>query len=178
MHELSRHLIHSQETLNAAETTLGSILNSKQWGKTAATEVFQFCHTFVTNLKLRAGAFVARLDNEIGLELHINNLNQLEKVEELLQENRRDGKDVTKFVGYASILFLPGTFISGFFSMSFFDFEDSSWPYARQCWIWFVTAVPITFLGLVCLWWSRTKNSKEGMIWAIIKRISPPGEKS
>ncbi|KAK2051133.1 hypothetical protein LY76DRAFT_585272, partial [Colletotrichum caudatum] len=67
MHELSRHLVHAQETLNAAETTLQAILRSKHWGRTIDTEIFEFCHTFIINLKLRAGAFVDRLNNEISL---------------------------------------------------------------------------------------------------------------
>ncbi|KAK2006011.1 hypothetical protein LZ32DRAFT_115989 [Colletotrichum eremochloae] len=173
MHELSRHLVHSQETLNAAETTFQAILRSKQWDGTTAREMLEFCHTFVVNLKLRAGAFVDRLDNEIALELHINNLDQLEKVEELLKENRRDGKEVTKFVGYASILFLPGTFLSGFFSMTFFAFDSGSWPNAKDCWIWFALAIPITAIGWASLWWSRTKDNKDGdMLWKIIKSVT------
>ncbi|TDZ27038.1 hypothetical protein Cob_v001444 [Colletotrichum orbiculare MAFF 240422] len=115
MHEISRHLIHSQETLNAAETMFMAILDSQKWKGTMATEILRFCHEFLINLKLRARAFVERLNNEIAHELHVNNLDQLEKVEKLHQENRRDGKEVAelnKLVGYASILFLPGTFFS------------------------------------------------------------------
>ncbi|KAK2051132.1 hypothetical protein LY76DRAFT_486698, partial [Colletotrichum caudatum] len=59
-----------------------------------------------------------------------------------------------------SILFLPGTFVSGFFSMSFFAFDSGSWPYARYIWIWFATAIPITIIGLILLWWSRTKDNR------------------
>ncbi|KAF4424796.1 hypothetical protein CFRS1_v014854 [Colletotrichum fructicola] len=173
MHELSRHLIHSQETLNAAETTLAAIAKGPQWKDTSQEDLFQFCHSFVINLKLRAGAFVDRLDNEIALELHRNNLDQLEKVEELLRENRKDGKDVTKFVGYASILFLPGTFLSGFFSMTFFAFENASWPYAKDCWIWFAAAIPITMLGLAILWWSRTNEDRDDVIWRILISMNP-----
>ncbi|TDZ55135.1 hypothetical protein CTRI78_v005679 [Colletotrichum trifolii] len=80
MHEISRHLIHSQETLNAAETMFMAILDSQQWKGTMATERFWFCHEFLINLKLRARAFVERLNNEIAHELHVKNPDQLQKV--------------------------------------------------------------------------------------------------
>lgn len=79
MHELSRHLIHSQETLNAAETTLAAIAKGPQWKDTSQEDLFQFCHSFVINLKLRAGAFVDRLDNEIALVGILSN-NQIARV--------------------------------------------------------------------------------------------------
>lgn len=43
---------------------------------------------------------------------HINNAKQLEGVDGLLKQSQDDGRDVAKFVGYATIFFLPGTFIS------------------------------------------------------------------
>lgn len=43
---------------------------------------------------------------------HINNAKQLESVDGLLKQGQDDGRDVAKFVGYATIFFLPGTFIS------------------------------------------------------------------
>ncbi|TEA19716.1 hypothetical protein C8034_v008852 [Colletotrichum sidae] len=150
-----------------------AILDSQQWKGTMATERLRFCHEFLISLKLRARAFVELLNNEIALELHVNNLDQLQKVWKLLQENRRDGKEVAelnKLVGYASVLFLPGTFFSGFFSTVFFSLEDSAcWPYARQSWIRFVATVPVTFLGLVWLWWSRTKDTRERRMWEVIE---------
>ncbi|OHF02968.1 hypothetical protein CORC01_01726 [Colletotrichum orchidophilum] len=160
MHGLSRHLIHSQETLSAAETTLKANLDSKQPELVAkrAGEISRFSELFIKNLKFRAGSFVERLNNETFLALHINNLKQLEKVEELLIENKMDGKDVTKAVGYASVLFLPGTFISGFFSMPFFDYQESSWPNASQVWIWVAVALPMTTVAFLWLYWSRTRS--------------------
>lgn len=64
MHELLRHLIHSQETLGAAEEVLKAALTESE---KADAYVLRFCLTFVTNLKLRAGAFVQRLNNELSL---------------------------------------------------------------------------------------------------------------
>ncbi|KAK1489359.1 hypothetical protein CCUS01_03406 [Colletotrichum cuscutae] len=181
MHELSRHLIHSQETLSAAETTLKAIIGSQEplLVEKRAGEISRFSELFIKNLRFRAAAFVERLNNEISLALHINNLKQLDKVEELLTENKMDGKDVTKAVGYASVLFLPGTFISvnyvitfslslrrqrfahesqGFFSMPFFDYDGSDWPNASKVWIWVAVAFPMTTTAFLWLYWTRTRT--------------------
>lgn len=138
MHELLRHLIHSQETLGATEEVLKAALVESD---KADAYVLRFCLTFVINLRLRASAFVQRLNNELSLvsiskcsfhseqtvatcrymmqlltrwtqAYHINNAKQLESVDGLLKQGQDDGRDVAKFVGYATIFFLPGTFIS------------------------------------------------------------------
>ncbi|KAF7549716.1 hypothetical protein G7Z17_g6195 [Cylindrodendrum hubeiense] len=113
MHELSRHLIHSKETLAAAETTMEAILRKSQ--KTGDDEIIGFCLNFAKNLKLRAEAFVSRLENEVSLAYHVNNVKQLQQLDKIIrqgQNDQEDGEDLQKFVGYVSILFLPGTFIS------------------------------------------------------------------
>ncbi|KAH8803020.1 hypothetical protein F5884DRAFT_494327 [Xylogone sp. PMI_703] len=160
MHELSRHLIHSEETLAAAETTLNAILQSDWPLNTSKNSTIQFSLTFIKNLNLRAKAFIERLENEIRLAYHINNVRQLVQVDELLRESRNDGKDVAKFVGYASIVFLPGTFVSGFFSMTFFGFvpESSTWGRTGHWWIWFAITIPITLIGVFLFAWRHSEE--------------------
>lgn len=84
MHELSRHTIHETETLEVTARTLAII--SKQHGRcrhvgsvdsdvgSCVTDI-DFHQQFLENLRLRAAAFVQRLQNEIRLVslLHVMN---------------------------------------------------------------------------------------------------------
>jgi hypothetical protein len=82
MHELSRHVIHSCETLAIASDTLEAMLrdheahrqktrdsaysySSLQSEQTSKT--LQFYSSFLTNLKMRAQSFHERLQTEIQL---------------------------------------------------------------------------------------------------------------
>lgn len=70
IHELSRHLIHSQETLGAAQTVMEAMKNIIKPGDTqfgGLLDLVHFSLTFINNLRLRAGAFVERINNETSL---------------------------------------------------------------------------------------------------------------
>lgn len=76
MHELSRHAIHMSETLQVAAKTVKSTLryvdshplpDESKAGVANTIAGLQFSASFLANLKLRADAFVDRLENEIRL---------------------------------------------------------------------------------------------------------------
>ncbi|KAL4961964.1 uncharacterized protein BDV14DRAFT_179345 [Aspergillus stella-maris] len=62
-------------------------------------------------------------------------------------------------VGFLSIVFLPGTFVSGFFSMTFFDTEKRGvwWHDTPNVWLYFAITVPLTVTGLVTFWLRRSR---------------------
>ncbi|CEJ94743.1 hypothetical protein VHEMI10259 [[Torrubiella] hemipterigena] len=161
MHELSRHLIHSQETLAAAEATFAAIMNRQRLNSQSG-DAAEFCLTFVKNLRLRAVAFVDRLNNEISLAYHINNAKQLQHVQGLLYESRNDGRYISKFVGIVSVVFLPGTFFSGLFSMTFFSFdtENGAWRVNDLWWVWAVASLPLTAVGICYIYWKYAKSQR------------------
>lgn len=84
MHEMSRHVIHMSETLQAAEKTVKSTLRhientELRDNRSSAVNVttgIQFSARFLANLKLRSDAFSERIQNEIRLVslLRLSNL--------------------------------------------------------------------------------------------------------
>jgi uncharacterized membrane protein len=63
-----------------------------------------------------------------------------------------------------TMVFLPGTFTSAIFSMTFFTFGDSSSSHVSQ-WLWLYFAVTIPLTAMVFgfyLYWRRRRESKRG----------------
>lgn len=73
MHELSRHLIHETEILEASSKTLSIITKqhekhcSRSYPDDSCLPNLAFYQGFLDNLRLRASAFDSRLQNEIRL---------------------------------------------------------------------------------------------------------------
>ena len=71
MHEIARHVIHIQETIQAAKNTMGEIADSRDHyheGKDCGKKGWiKYWALIVANLKLRAESFNERVQNEISL---------------------------------------------------------------------------------------------------------------
>ncbi|KAI1075585.1 hypothetical protein F5B20DRAFT_573398 [Whalleya microplaca] len=71
---------------------------------------------------------------------------------QLANASKRDNRSM-KTLTFLGSLFLPGTFLSSIFSMSFFDFSnDNTSPVSARLWLYLVIMVPLTFL-IVGGWW-------------------------
>jgi hypothetical protein len=138
MAELSRHAIHMSETLQVASNTMRAVYeNSILYPSSDSTESRQrravhglrFSSEFLANLKLRADAFIGRLDNETQLVSALvcvisstvfNNLQaynivsayELQNTQILLRESTDKGRDLAQIVTLLTLLFLPGSFIT------------------------------------------------------------------
>jgi len=132
MHELSRHVIHEIETLQISSRTLASIAqhhdnyNHKHISASSSSEDdddddghengcspdLKFYHRFLENLHLRAVAFDKRLQNEIRLAFNLSAADDNATAKEILQDGQNDGRELTQLVSTATLLFLPGSFIS------------------------------------------------------------------
>ncbi|OJJ36953.1 hypothetical protein ASPWEDRAFT_436777 [Aspergillus wentii DTO 134E9] len=149
MHELSRHVIHISESLNVASNNLLAIARDHQdltpsIRSTNTTKALQLHANMLSNLRLRADAFVERMNNEIGCASNLVSV-------EILDQTRDDGKSLASTVSVLTLLFLPGTFMSGFFGMNFFDIssDGSSWVVSPQIYVFFICTIPITLLGFL-----------------------------
>ena len=70
-------------------------------------------------------------------------------------------------ISFLGLIFLPGTFISAIFSMSFFNFEPPNkastqeWRMSSKFWIFWVFCVPITAATiLVWTWWHNRTTQR------------------
>ncbi|KAL4990927.1 hypothetical protein BDW68DRAFT_23322 [Aspergillus falconensis] len=161
MHELARHVIHFQETIEAAKTCSLQMVQSAELYCEDACSISRIKHwaLLAHNLKPRADGFKERVQNEIALAYNTVNAQQLGEARSLLQESRSDGKHISWMVGFLSIVFLPGTFVSGFFSMTFFDTETRGawWHNTPNVWLYFAITIPLTVTGLVTFWLRRRR---------------------
>lgn len=170
MHELSRHVIHTMETLQVTARTLASIRNHhsrchkpyeagadrsntddnasnnnaahrQECNENECIPEMLFYQEFIENLRLRAGAFNERMGNEILLvrtgpslsnlplflfalrvtklhsflwvqSFHLSSADDNITAKQILQDGRNDGRELTQLVSTATLLFLPGTFVS------------------------------------------------------------------
>ncbi|KAI1496085.1 hypothetical protein F5X99DRAFT_401464 [Biscogniauxia marginata] len=70
----------------------------------------------------------------------------------LADASKRDSSSM-KTLTFLGSIFLPGTFVSSLFSMSFFDFSgDRPGTVSRSLWVYFVITVPLTIV-IVGFWW-------------------------
>lgn len=94
----------------------------------------------LSNLAYRSASNDARLRNEINLAFNV--------------VNQQDTKAV-RIISIVTLTFLPATFVSTLFSMSFFNYDGESgrWKMSGWIWVYFVIAVPLTALTIAAWIW-------------------------
>ncbi|KAH1279528.1 hypothetical protein KXX33_003234 [Aspergillus fumigatus] len=154
LHDIARHIFHANETLAVATHTLQSLIdeqarfraehpaltgeNKGSWIHTAqrAHFVAKQLHSLLT----RSQSLSERLRNEINLAFNL--------------VSQKDGA-MMKTVAIVSMVYLPGTFISGLFGTNFFDLSNDggakSWIMSGNFWLYWVITVPLT-LATVLVW--------------------------
>ncbi|KAK4231145.1 hypothetical protein QBC38DRAFT_451522 [Podospora fimiseda] len=151
IHEISRHAIHSSEVLEAGVDTLKELHRCqiavhnkiadelKETYTQQAREYTEFQITLLKNLKLRADSNRERLKNEINLAY--NNIT-------------RQDNTVLKSIALLTMIFLPATFISSFFSTTFFSYGETrdDWQVSDDQWVYWATTIPATLFIILC-WW-------------------------
>lgn len=112
--------------------------NKGSWIHTAqrAHFVAKQLHSLLT----RSQSLSERLRNEINLAFNL--------------VSQKDGA-MMKTVAIVSMVYLPGTFISGLFGTNFFDLSNDggakSWIMSGNFWLYWVITVPLT-LATVLVW--------------------------
>ncbi|KAF2998830.1 hypothetical protein E8E13_002480 [Curvularia kusanoi] len=106
----------------------------------------------IRNLKLRSQANQERLQSEIALAYNRIAQRDSKVMLEISAATKSDSKAM-KTVALVTMVFLPATFTSAVFSMSFFNFspETGNWTVSREFWVYWVVAIPLT--GLTLLFW-------------------------
>ncbi|KAI2635287.1 hypothetical protein GGS21DRAFT_74382 [Xylaria nigripes] len=158
LHNLARHSIHVTETLDVAVGTMERMLSrhesllrvvSARHDEAQSHEVhsqLQFYESFISSLRHRSIANDKRLLNEIQLAFNI--------------VAQHDASTSLK-VAVVALIFLPPTFVSAIFSMSFFDFSaDAGWIVSDKFWLYWAFAVPITIVTAI--------------LWFLVRRFGVP----
>ncbi|PLB54124.1 hypothetical protein P170DRAFT_504932 [Aspergillus steynii IBT 23096] len=187
LHDIGRHIFHSTETLEIAENTVKNLVDeqarwrdefpeSRQKGRGVYLHTQQRLYSLskqLHSLKTRSRSLTERLHNEINLAFNI--------VSQRYGRDAQSDSAMMKTVGVVSLVYLPGTFVSGLFGTNFFDFapgDDSDWKTASTFWMYWAVTIPLTLVTVVIwalwhwrallrVWWEgrrrgRGRKEKEG----------------
>ncbi|GIC89489.1 uncharacterized protein Aud_005908 [Aspergillus udagawae] len=154
LHDIARHIFHANETLEVATHTLQSLIDEQArfraeyealtnqnrgcWIHTAqrAHFVAKQLHSLLT----RSKSLSERLRNEINLAFNL--------------VSQKDGA-MMKTVAVVSMVYLPGTFISGLFGTNFFNLSSNNgaqlWIMSGNFWLYWVITLLLT-LATVLVW--------------------------
>ncbi|EON98379.1 hypothetical protein UCRPA7_6110 [Phaeoacremonium minimum UCRPA7] len=162
LHDIARHAIHVIETLDVAGKTMGSVLAEHQDFMTSSTEPSHvskdihrrllFFEHLLLSLRHRSASNKERLLNEIHLAY--NTVAQYDSgISVKIGQAAQSDSAAMKMVAFVTLTFLPPTFISAIFSMSFFSYDADSghWSVSEKLWLYWVFAIPTT-LATSLLW--------------------------
>jgi hypothetical protein len=164
LHDIGRHSVHVQETLDVAVTSTRSILehhnafwddrlgqnsrlsNSSKYIKSRLS----FHEHMFRSLRYRAIANKERLQHEVQLAFNIVTQYDSGTTVEISKAAQSDSASM-RTIAFLTLAFLPATFISAVFSMSFFDFDTDTgaWAVSDKFWIYWVVAVPTTLVSVL-----------------------------
>ncbi|KAI0402420.1 hypothetical protein F4802DRAFT_368308 [Xylaria palmicola] len=168
MHDVARHAHHVSEGLDVAAQTIQRILaqhrDLMQRGPLDEDDdelqdlhsQLQFFESFISSLRYRSAANEKRMANEIQLAFNTVAQHDARTSVKIGLATQSDSMTM-KSIAVVTLTFLPPTFISAIFSMSFFNFSpESGWSISREFWLYWVFAVPTTVV--VLLWYHRQRS--------------------
>ncbi|KAL4875900.1 hypothetical protein BJY04DRAFT_201010 [Aspergillus karnatakaensis] len=160
LHDIARHAFHYSEIIGVAEHTLSRLIQEQvRWREedgTAIRDKSGIAHWLNSHqelllqqknavaLKAKSESLNQRLSNEINLGFNL-----------VLQSDSA----MMKTIAFVSMVYLPGTFVSGVFGTNFFDFDSPTpgeWAHSRF-WLYWAVAVPLTLatMGTWAAWHKR-----------------------
>ncbi|RVD90127.1 uncharacterized protein DFL_001103 [Arthrobotrys flagrans] len=149
LHELSRHVIHSAEILTVATEVMskmvhrhGGLLSRAEGSPDEEREAIM---QIDDNLDFYQGLL-------FGFKCRCESMQQRHQNEISLAQSRAVAADAAamKAIAGLTIVFLPATFVSAIFSMSFFD-NGEQWALSSKIWIYWVIAIPVTLFTVILL---------------------------
>ncbi|KAG4422345.1 hypothetical protein IFR04_004497 [Cadophora malorum] len=168
LHDLARHAIHVQETLEVAVVTIENMIHQHEhffleWSKGDSVDAPQqaqkrlhFYLHVMKSLKYRAQANKERLINEITLAY--NTVAQYDsRISVQIGQAAQSDSAAMKTIAFLTLAFLPATFVSAIFSMTFFDYTPAVdgaveiYSISEKFWMYWAVAVPLSALT-VSLW--------------------------
>ncbi|KAL2846500.1 hypothetical protein BJX68DRAFT_268590 [Aspergillus pseudodeflectus] len=160
LHDIARHAFHYSEIIEVAENTLNRLVQEQiRWREEDGAAIHDggigywldphqellLQQKAAYALKARSKSLNERLLNEINLGFNL-----------VLQADSA----WMKTIAFVSMVYLPGTFVSGLFGTNFFDFDSPTpglWAHSNF-WLYWAVAVPLTMatMGIWAAWHRRT----------------------
>ncbi|KAK7906367.1 hypothetical protein PG985_016373 [Apiospora marii] len=171
LHDLARHAVHVTETTDVALGTMHAILvhheafktrvhNDRTWQK--VHNRLLFFRQMLEGLRCRSNSNEKRLLNEIQLAFHMVVQYDSGTSVDIGKATQEDSAAM-KTIATLTLIFLPPTFISTIFSMSFFNVDaETGWKVSNRFWVYWAFAVPMTLLttGLWYHWQRRFSQTR------------------
>ncbi|EME79709.1 uncharacterized protein MYCFIDRAFT_81190 [Pseudocercospora fijiensis CIRAD86] len=174
-HEIARHAIHSTEMLQTALHVLDAIQKEHEIFSSAIPQPYRhreitrslsYHRTLLQGFEGRSRALETRLANEMQLTFHLNSQFDSIATGQIAQSSSEDSAAM-RTISFLGLIFLPGTFLSAIFSMSFFNFEPPNnattqeWRMSSKFWVFWVLCVPITAATiLLWTWWHKRTTQR------------------
>ncbi|GES58203.1 hypothetical protein ATEIFO6365_0004035400 [Aspergillus terreus] len=182
-HDIARHIFHLSEVLEVTENTLRNLVSEHRRFREEFQDLTEdkrgviintqqklfFLEKEIHSQRMRARSLTERLNNEINLAFNLAAFSE---------------SAVMKTIGFVTMLYLPGTFISGIFGSNFFDFNsptDETWATSNKFWVYWAVTVPLTAITLILwAWWhSMPRKWVKQINYYLEKRKEDPrGERS
>ncbi|ORY18334.1 hypothetical protein BCR34DRAFT_529167 [Clohesyomyces aquaticus] len=178
LHEAARYAIHSFESLGVSVDTVEAMQRqildiSRRSGQ--STELARASHQIqmhiesqirmLRNLERRSQSNKDRLQNEIFLAYNMIAQRDSRVMTRLGEAAKVDSGDM-RTIAVVTMAFLPPTFLSAIFSMSFFDYtpsqgtEPSRWSVSGKFWIYWAFAIPLTCLTMGTWVWREKRKTR------------------
>lgn len=170
MHELSRHVMHCTEVLSTALNVMDHIIEELARSQQRPLQPFDYDpgpairhqKSMLQFMHNRSKAVEDRLKNEINLAFHVTSQHSNLISMQIAHAAQVDSRAM-RTISILGLVFLPGTFISAVFSMSFFNFTPATvdqpgrWNVSEKFWLYWAVAIPVTALT-VAVWWMWQKS--------------------
>ncbi|KAL4739569.1 hypothetical protein BDV11DRAFT_187432 [Aspergillus similis] len=158
LHDILRHLFHYEETIEVAQHTLRMMAaEQERWRNEDEENIRQNLGIWIKSrqrilheekrahsLKTRSKSLNDRHRNEINLAFNL--------VSQGFGRDARTDSNMMKTVAVVSMVYLPGTFVSGLFGTNFFSFQadpGNTWLMADEFWLYWAVTLPLTLATMV-----------------------------
>ncbi|RYC63258.1 hypothetical protein CHU98_g2944 [Xylaria longipes] len=132
--------------MKALQSSMGSRL---EFYRVKLTGQEHYIHTTLERLHIQRQAKESKLNLEMAAQQR-----------RLAHASKRDSTAM-KTLSLLGAIFLPGTFLSSVFSMTFFDFKVAgNSEVSQELWIYFVITIPLT-LAIVGTWWALDRRREK-----------------
>lgn len=166
LHDIARHALHVSETLDVAMKTIKRMLErhkdicpslSDSDVEQGIHSELQFFESYISSLSSRSTSNEKRMLNEIQLAFNTVAQHDARTSVKIGLATQADSLTM-KSIALVTLTFLPPTFVSAIFSMSFFsNNSELGWAISDKFWIYWVFAIPTTLLTAVAWYFLQKK---------------------